>query len=88
MYCRECFRSNDSGSQYKRPSFMEKKPPFSSAPRSSTSTTDEVVRELKALNKKMDQLLEALSGFEVVEEDEEDENRDEEMGDVSFTDEE
>lgn len=93
VYCRDCFRSNDGGSSFQRPpqrpSFFEKKPSFHSAPRPSTSNNDEVVRELRALNKKMDQLLEALSGFEVaVEGEEHQDQNDGDLEDVSFTDEE
>ena len=65
VYCRGCFRPSDGESSFKKPSYS------SSSSRPNTSSNDEVVKQLKALNNKMDQLLEAISGFEVVKEDEE-----------------
>lgn len=64
VYCRDCFRTTDAN-------FFDKKPSFNNAPHPNSSNNEEVVKQLKALNTKMDQLLEALSEFEVdVEEDE------------------
>lgn len=74
VYCRDCFVSNDKESQFKRPSFLDKKPSFNSTPRPSSSNNDEVVRQLKALNNKMDQLLEALSADEDGGDDEEEQS--------------
>jgi len=94
IYCNACFRKEDGGTssprygakKFDRSSSFEK-PAFRSAPR---ADNDEVVKQLKALNVKMDQLLKALTGTEeevvaegfslpeVDEEVEEDEDEDEE----------
>lgn len=68
IYCRDCFRKEEGGAaaprygasnferpSYDRPSF--EKPAYHSTPRVGN---DEVAKQLKALNAKMDQILEAL----------------------------
>lgn len=62
IYCRECFRKEDGATaQFERPRYDRapsfEKPAYRSTPRVGN---DEVTNQLKALNAKMDQILEAL----------------------------
>lgn len=54
VYCRNCFRKDEGGDR--KPSF--EKPAYRSTPR--VPSNDEVVRELRALNAKMNEVLQAL----------------------------
>lgn len=60
IFCRDCFRKEDGAPSFCRPSFERpsfEKPAYRSTPHVGS---DEVAKQLKALNAKMDQILEAL----------------------------
>lgn len=82
VFCRDCFRKQEGeGQSYERPKSFEKST-YQSTPHGGN---EEVVRQLKALNGKMDQLLAALKELseEVAEtEDDEDEDDGDEKLDV------
>lgn len=76
IYCNDCFRKEDGGAQtsrfgakkFERSGSFEK-PEFRSLPQ--TDNNDEVVKQLKALNVKMDLLLQALADNKEFEDDDE-----------------
>lgn len=69
VFCRDCFHKEEGGeSNFDRPrSFGGDKPAYRSTPRAGN---DDVSKQLKALNDKMDQILEALMGLSDEDEDE------------------
>lgn len=85
VFCRDCFRGNEDGGsergndRFERPRFERSerprfdKPAYVSTPRAGS---DDVAKQLKQLNRKLDQILEILSGL-----DEEDLDEGEEIDD-------
>ena len=80
IYCRDCFRKEEghaSAPSYDRPSYDRpaayEKPAYRSTPRD-TPSSDDVARQLKLLNSKMDAILKALTdlGEEATDEESED----------------
>lgn len=65
IYCRDCFRKEEEGEpRFDRPSFKKpsyEKPAYRSTPRAPQNDNAEVVRELRAMNAKLDQLIETLN---------------------------